>query len=117
MAMEPVEFGFEDLDKQEFKVKVEGRASEKEVEVDVPEEKTPDVEIEIVDDLILDVADIFSKNIGTSKTALILWNYFHSKCDLLYTHVFIYVFRQNWSITYIYSVLSRVNQHTKTSRR
>ena len=50
MAMEPVEFGFEDLDKQEFKVKVEGRASEKEVEVDVPEEKTPDVEIEIVDD-------------------------------------------------------------------
>ena len=50
MAMEPVEFGFEDLDKQDFKVEVEGRASEKEVEVDVPEDKKPEVEIEIVDD-------------------------------------------------------------------
>jgi hypothetical protein len=50
MAMEPVEFGFEDLDKQEFKVQVEGRASEKEVEVEVPADKKPDVEIEIVDD-------------------------------------------------------------------
>lgn len=50
MAMEPVEFGFEDLDKQDFKVEVEGRASEKEVEVDVPQDKKPDVEIEIVDD-------------------------------------------------------------------
>lgn len=50
MAMEPVEFGFEDLDKQEFKVEVEGRASEKEVEVDAPKDETPDVEIEIVDD-------------------------------------------------------------------
>lgn len=48
--MEPVEFGFEDLDKQDFKVEVEGRASEKEVEVDVPEDKKPEVEIEIVDD-------------------------------------------------------------------
>jgi len=50
MAMEPVEFGFEDLDKQDFKVEVEGRASDKEVEVDVPEDKKPDIEIEIVDD-------------------------------------------------------------------
>lgn len=50
MAMEPVEFGFEDLDKQDFKVEVEGRASEKEVEVEVPQDKNPDVEIEIVDD-------------------------------------------------------------------
>ena len=50
MAMEPVEFGFEDLDKQDFKVEVEGRASEKEVEVEVPEDKKPEVEIEIVDD-------------------------------------------------------------------
>ena len=50
MAMEPVEFGFEDLDKQDFKVEVEGRVSEKEVEVDVPEDKKPEVEIEIVDD-------------------------------------------------------------------
>ena len=50
MAMEPVEFGFEDLDKQDFKVQVEGRASEKEVEVAVPEDKKPEVEIEIVDD-------------------------------------------------------------------
>ena len=50
MAMEPVEFGFEDLDKQDFKVEVEGRASEKEVEVEVPQDKTPEVEIEIVDD-------------------------------------------------------------------
>ena len=50
MAMEPVEFGFEDLDKQDFKVEVEGRASEKEVEVEVPQDKKPEVEIEIVDD-------------------------------------------------------------------
>jgi hypothetical protein len=50
MAMEPVEFGFEDLDKQDFKVEVEGRASEKEVEVEIPEDKKPEVEIEIVDD-------------------------------------------------------------------
>jgi hypothetical protein len=50
MAMEPVEFGFEDLDKQDFKVEVEGRASEKEVEIEVPEDKKPEVEIEIVDD-------------------------------------------------------------------
>lgn len=50
MAMEPVEFGFEDLDKQDFKVEVEGRASEKEVTVDVPQDKKPEVEIEIVDD-------------------------------------------------------------------
>ena len=50
MAMEPVEFGFEDLDKQDFKVEVEGRASEKEVEVDIPQDKKPEVEIEIVDD-------------------------------------------------------------------
>jgi hypothetical protein len=50
MAMEPVEFGFEDLDKQDFKVDVEGRASEKEVEVEVPQDKKPDIEIEIVDD-------------------------------------------------------------------
>ena len=49
MAMEPVEFGFEDLDKQDFKVEVEGRASEKEVEVEVPQDKKPEVEIEIVD--------------------------------------------------------------------
>jgi hypothetical protein len=48
--MEPVEFGFEDLDKQDFKVEVEGRASEKEVEVEVPQDKKPEVEIEIVDD-------------------------------------------------------------------
>jgi hypothetical protein len=48
--MEPVEFGFEDLDKQYFKVEVEGRASEKEVEVEVPQDKKPEVEIEIVDD-------------------------------------------------------------------
>jgi hypothetical protein len=50
MAMEPVEFGFQDLDKQDFKVEVEGRASDKEVEVEVPQEKKPEVEIEIVDD-------------------------------------------------------------------
>ena len=50
MAMEPVEFGFQDLDKQDFKVEVEGRASEKEVEVEVPQDKKPEVEIEIVDD-------------------------------------------------------------------
>jgi hypothetical protein len=50
MAMEPVEFGFEDLNKQDFKVEVEGRASEKEVEVEVPQDKKPEVEIEIVDD-------------------------------------------------------------------
>lgn len=50
MAMEPVEFGFEDLDKQDFKVEVEGRASEKEVEVEVPQDKKSEVEIEIVDD-------------------------------------------------------------------
>lgn len=50
MAMEPVEFGFEDLDKQDFKVEVEGRASDKEVEVEVPEDKKAEVEIEIVDD-------------------------------------------------------------------
>jgi hypothetical protein len=50
MAMEPVEFGFEDLDKQDFKVEVEGRASEKEVEVEIPQDKKPEVEIEIVDD-------------------------------------------------------------------
>ena len=50
MAMEPVEFGFEDLDKQDFKVEVEGRASEKEVEVEIPQDKNPDIEIEIVDD-------------------------------------------------------------------
>jgi hypothetical protein len=50
MAMEPVEFGFEDLDKQDFKVEVEGRASEKEVTVDIPQDKKPEVEIEIVDD-------------------------------------------------------------------
>jgi hypothetical protein len=50
MAMEPVEFGFEDLDKQDFKVEVEGRASEKEVTVDVPQDKKSEVEIEIVDD-------------------------------------------------------------------
>jgi hypothetical protein len=50
MAMEPVEFGFEDLDKQDFKVEVEGRASGKEVEVEVPADKKPEVEIEIVDD-------------------------------------------------------------------
>ena len=50
MAMEPVEFGFEDLDKQDFKVEVEGRASEKEVEVEIPQDKKPDIEIEIVDD-------------------------------------------------------------------
>jgi len=50
MAMEPVEFGFQDLDKQDFKVEVEGRASEKEVEVEVPEDKKPEVEIEIIDD-------------------------------------------------------------------
>jgi len=48
--MEPVEFGFEDLDKQDFKVEVEGRASEKEVEVEIPQDKKPEVEIEIVDD-------------------------------------------------------------------
>jgi hypothetical protein len=48
--MEPVEFGFQDLDKQDFKVEVEGRASEKEVEVEVPQDKKPEVEIEIVDD-------------------------------------------------------------------
>jgi hypothetical protein len=50
MAMEPVEFGFEDLDKQDFKVEVEGRVSEKEVEVEIPQDKKPEVEIEIVDD-------------------------------------------------------------------
>jgi len=50
MAMEPVEFGFQDLDKQDFKVEVEGRASEKEVEVEVPPDKKPEIEIEIVDD-------------------------------------------------------------------
>ena len=50
MAMEPVEFGFQDLDKQDFKVEVEGRASEKEVEVEIPQDKKPEVEIEIVDD-------------------------------------------------------------------
>ena len=50
MAMEPVEFGFEDLDKQDFKVEVEGRASDKEVTVDVPQDKKLEVEIEIVDD-------------------------------------------------------------------
>jgi hypothetical protein len=50
MAMEPVEFGFEDLDKQDFKVEIEGRASDKEVEVEVPQDKKPEVEIEIVDD-------------------------------------------------------------------
>jgi len=50
MAMEPVEFGFQDLDKQDFKVEVEGRASDKEVEVEVPQDKKPEVEIEIVDD-------------------------------------------------------------------
>ena len=50
MAMEPVEFGFQDLDKQDFKVEVEGRNSEKEVEVDIPQDKKPEVEIEIVDD-------------------------------------------------------------------
>jgi hypothetical protein len=48
--MEPVEFGFQDLDKQDFKVEVEGRASEKEVEVEVPQDKKPEIEIEIVDD-------------------------------------------------------------------
>jgi len=50
MAMEPVEFGFEDLDKQDFKVEVEGRVSEKEVEVEIPQDKKSEVEIEIVDD-------------------------------------------------------------------
>jgi hypothetical protein len=50
MAIEPVEFGFEDLDKQDFKVEVEGRASEKEVEVEIPRDKKPEIEIEIVDD-------------------------------------------------------------------
>ena len=50
MAMEPVEFGFQDLDKQDFKVEVEGRASEKEVAVEIPQDKKPEVEIEIVDD-------------------------------------------------------------------
>ena len=45
-----------------------------------------------MDDLILDVSDIFSKNIGTPKTDSILWNYFYSKGDILYTYKFISMF-------------------------
>ena len=52
--------------------------------------------MEIVDDLILDVADIFSPqniNIGTPQIALIPWNLFHPKWDMLYTHTLFHIHR------------------------
>jgi hypothetical protein len=46
---------------------------------------------------------IFSpKNVGTPKTGSILWNYFHSKCDILYTYIFISMFSDKIGQVHIY---------------